>query len=374
MNYPKHRYTGEKPWMNKEWLYDQYITKNKTSQEIADEYGCKQNTIQQWLRRHNIKKPILTHKRKKKHQYELYDYLYNRHIELNKTIQEIATENNVSYDTIVYHLKKNNIEIIKHKSHVRYSDEDISTIIELYCEEMLSANQIAKLFNTQHNVIIHLLQRYGVDTRNMSEAQYIANGKILPSELLNAELLQKMHWDDNKSCKEIGKKFGIDGGTVRRQMHRLGLSTKSNSESKIGLMTGEKHPNWQGGRTSLKALLREYFQVNQLPIIAKRDNYTCQLCGATHTVLHIHHIKEFHKIVDEICDEYPMLNPDITEDKMKLYDVITHDVRFLDENNLITFCKDCHFFKIHNYKKRKTISSQASKEEGSETIPNGSTS
>ena len=53
---------------------------------------------------------------------------------------------------------------------------------------------------------------------------------------------------------------------------------------------------------------------------------------------------------------------------MELYDIITHDSRFLDEDNLITFCRDCHFFEIHNYD-RKTISSQASSEEGSETIP-----
>ena len=63
-------------------------------------------------------------------------------------------------------------------------------------------------------------------------------------------------------------------------MHRLGLQTKNNSESKIGLMVGENHPNWKGGLSSLNHLLREYFHTNQMPRIAARDNYTCQLCGA----------------------------------------------------------------------------------------------
>jgi hypothetical protein len=59
---------------------------------------------------------------------------------------------------------------------------------------------------------------------------------------------------------------------------------------------------------------------------------------------------------------------------MKLYSLIIADNRFLDENNLITFCKECHYFEIHEYKHKKTISSQAScEEEGSETIPIGST-
>jgi hypothetical protein len=45
MNYPKNRYTGEKPWMNYDWLYNEYVVKDKGSQDIADEYGCKQSTI-----------------------------------------------------------------------------------------------------------------------------------------------------------------------------------------------------------------------------------------------------------------------------------------------------------------------------------------
>ena len=135
-------------------------------------------------------------------------------------------------------------------------------------------------------------------------------------------------------------------------------------------MTGDKHPNWKGGITPLNMLLREYFHTNQVPKIARRDNYTCQMCGKKHTVLHIHHNRKFSDIVQEIRDEHPLLNPQNTTDQVELYNIITHDRRFLDEDNLITLCKDCHI-KVHS--KNETISSQASEEEGSETIPTGST-
>ena len=73
-----------------------------------------------------------------------------------------------------------------------------------------------------------------------------------------------------------------------------------------------------------------------------------------------------------IKQEFDVSTP---EGRLALYNIITKDKRFLDENNLITFCKECHYFKIHKYKHKKTISSQAScgEEEGSETIPKGST-
>ena len=163
-----------------------------------------------------------------------------------------------------------------------------------------------------------------------------------------------MHWDENKTCKEIGEMLGnIDAGTIRRQMQNLGIPTKTNSESKIGLMVGENHPNWKGGVSKLNALLREYFNTNLSPLVAKRDNYTCQLCGATHVILHVHHIKWFSEIVDEIMNEHPDLLPNNPKDMQVLYDIITHDERFLDLDNLITYCKDCHLYRIHEYKKKQ---------------------
>ena len=55
LNYPKNRYEGIGPWRNKDWLYREYVVKNKSSKRIAEENGCKQSTIQQWLRTFNIK-------------------------------------------------------------------------------------------------------------------------------------------------------------------------------------------------------------------------------------------------------------------------------------------------------------------------------
>lgn len=368
VNYPKKRYTGPKPWMDYDWLYNEYIVKDRRSADIAAEYGCKQNTIQCWLIKHGIRKEITTHYHEPKHQYELCDYLYEQHIVQHKSMAEIARENGVSGDTIRYNLLKNGIEPWQTVPHTMYTDEDIDRMVSMYCDQKMSAFQISKEFGTDHNTIIRQLRGRGIETRGLVDAQYAANGKEMPDDLMNPDLMRKLHWEDGMSCKDIGDRYGIEAGTVRRQLRRIGVETKTNAESKIGLMTGDKHPNWKGGITPLNHLLREYFHTNLAPKIAERDHYTCQLCGKTHVPLHVHHIEEFSKIVADICAEHPDLSPDDPDDRMELYDIITHDSRFLDENNLITFCRDCHFFEIHDYD-RKTISSQASSEEGSETIP-----
>lgn len=368
MNYPKNRYTGPKPWMDYDWLYNEYIVKDRRTADIAAEYGCSQNNINCWLIKHGIKKDTDTRYHAPKKQYEFYDYLYQNHIELHRSMAELARENNVSSDTIRYNLLKNGITPWQTTPKHKYTKEDVNRMVELYCNQKMSANQIAKVFGTSHKIILNYLQDAGIETRDMQAAQLNLNGKELPDDLLDVELLHKLHWEDGLSCKDIGERYGMDAGTIRRQMNRIGVKTKTNAESKIGLMTGDKHPNWKGGLTPLNLLLREFSHTNQVPKIAARDHYTCQLCGKTHVPLHVHHIEEFSSIVAAICAEYPDLSPDDPDDRMKLYEIITHDPRFLDEDNLITFCRDCHFFEIHDYD-RKTISSQASSEEGSETIP-----
>lgn len=359
MNYPKNRYTGQKPWMDYDWLYNEYVVKDRSTNDIANEYGCKQNTIQCWLIKHGIKKIIKKRNRKVRKQYETYEYLYHNHIELHKSMADIAKENNVSQDTIRYNLIKNGIKYWRTISKKKYSEEDIDTIVNLYCNDNMSANEIAKIFGTGHKVIINYLKDRQVHTRCRIEAQYNANHKEMHKDLFDADLLYKLHWEEGYSCKRIGEIYGIDARAARRQMNRIGVPTKSNSESKKGLMVGKKHPNWKGGVTPLNLLLREYFTVNLAPKILIRDNYTCQACGKSHCILHVHHIDKFSTIIANIREEHPDLNPSDLNDRAKLYDIITKDQKFLDENNLITFCKDCHFRLIHDYN-YKTISSQTS--------------
>ena len=42
-------YRNKKPFWNKEWLYNEYINKQKSAKEIADIQKCHRNTIYNWL-------------------------------------------------------------------------------------------------------------------------------------------------------------------------------------------------------------------------------------------------------------------------------------------------------------------------------------
>jgi len=77
---------------------------------------------------------------------------------------------------------------------------------------------------------------------------------------------------------------------------------KNISLSHKGILSGNKHPNWKGGKTPDYRILRHTDNyISWRKKIFEKDNYTCQHknCEFCHndkgTVLHPHHIKSFSK-------------------------------------------------------------------------------
>lgn len=284
--------------------------------------------------------------------YKNYDYLYQNNVINHISMTELARECGVSSDTIKYYMNKYGIKPWYKPKDTPKLGKYKEEIINLYISG-LSPNEIAKRFSVSRTCVNKILKEMNVKRRTKQEAQFNHNKKDIPNKLFDENWLHTEHIGNRRSVKDMATELNIDPGTLRRQMKRLGIKTRTNSESKLGLMVGNRHPNWQDGKSKLSELLREWFKTNLSRKVAERDNYTCLLCGKTHTVLHIHHIKKFKDIVNEIISEYPEYT--ITSNKSELYYKVIYDVRFRELTNLITLCKECHK-KIHG--KHNTISNQ----------------
>ena len=271
------------------------------------------------------------------------------------SIQEISKIMDCSDDTIYRTLDEFSIDR-KRKVYRKFNDEELQEVIDLYVNNKWSAEQLAQKYDTQHNIIIKYLKNNGIKTRGLSESQWNYNKKEFPDVLLDKSQVEELYINQRMTKKDMSLMFDCEPAVIDRMLRIHGIHVRNNSESKIGVFVGEKHPNWKGGLTNLDQRCREFFQVNLAPKVRERDWYSCQLCGSKKD-LHVHHIKTFSSIVNEIISENP--NLDAQKDIEELYKIITNDERFLNLDNLITFCKECHFFKIHCYQKRLT-SSQAS--------------
>lgn len=108
-----------------------------------------------------------------------------------------------------------------------------------------------------------------------------------------------------------GKKFGPEWGKVRmagKPSWNKGIAYKA--------ISGEKHWNWQGGKTREAMRIRGSLEYKQWrSFIFERDGFVCQICGIHGGNLRANHIKRF---------------ADVEELRM-------------DPNNGITICRKCDY-------------------------------
>ena len=322
----------------KEWLIEQYVVLNRPRKEIAAECGLSEAGLKSLLAEFKIFKDKFTIDKN-----ELED-LVNQKL----SVEEIVQKLNCSQTSVYRYLRKYNLKILADtKIYEQYDASNDEEICRMY-NDGKSSTEIAKRFGLTHNTILHHLDRCGIKRRNWSESQWVYNQKEFPDDLKNKDLVYDLYINQRLSKKDLGEKYNCDPGVIDRILKEFNIPVRDNSESKIGLSIGENHPNWQGGITGLHYRLREAFYVQQVPKVLYRDGYKCQLCGSKKD-LHVHHKKHFKDIFHRILDEHKDLDP--IKDQNELYEIALQDKEFTDLNNLITYCRDCHFYKIHSYQR-----------------------
>ena len=236
----------------------------------------------------------------------------------------------------------------------RLTKKDDEIIFDLYVNHKKSSVEIGQILQTSHRSVLNHLKQMGVERRTLSESQFAKNGKDKPTEFNDYEKMYDLYVIQHYTKEQLGEMFDCAPHVIDKVLKELGIHVRGTSEAKIGVQSGDQHHNWKGGISTLESRCRQFYQDNISPKIRIRDNYTCQLCGC-HSNLHTHHIIPFSEIIEEICNEHKEL--DIIKNVNELYNIVIGDKRFLDEDNLITYCKNCHLFKIHGY--GKTIRSEA---------------
>ena len=154
-------------YKDKDFLVSEYIVKDRTAQEIGNDFGVSKTTILKYLKRFDIKKPI------EKHDYEDKDFLFSEYIVKNRSAKAIADDCGVAKHTILSYLKKFDIKKDKEAiilamnttNKIRYGEKKEAlkektkkTNLERYETEFPTQNKAVREKIRQTN-----LQRYGTE-------------------------------------------------------------------------------------------------------------------------------------------------------------------------------------------------------------------
>jgi hypothetical protein len=298
---------------SREWLIEEYVIKKRKIKDLAPECGLSVGGLKSRLLKEGIKQEPFN-----------IDIELLRHaLEVDKlSVQEVSEKYGYGKTTIRRYAKANNIQILAQpKKHEQYDDSKDELICSFYSDGF-SSTQIGKILGISHNTVLTHLKHCGIQRKTLSEAQFAYHNKTYPEDFKDKKVLEDLYITQHLSKKDIAKMYGCDPCAVDLALTKLDIPIRNNSESKKGLMVGDKHPNWQGGITPLHLRLREYFSVQQVPVVLKRDHYQCQLCGDK-SHLQVHHKIHFSEILRRIIKEHPELDP--VKDINELYNIAIKD-------------------------------------------------
>lgn len=133
-----------------------------------------------------------------------------------------------------------------------------------------------------------------------------------------------------KNNHSYGKPRSLE---VKRKISnsRKGMKfAKAHIKNMSKAILGEKHWNWQGGKTEFRELIRtNKFYIAWRKSILKRDNFTCQFCNKKITELNVDHYPKSFKSL-------------IKDNKITSLEQALECKALFDINNGRTLCINCH--------------------------------
>ena len=198
-----------------------------------------------------------------------------------------------------------------------YFDKNRETLEEIYNKSGLRG--VANFVGCCKTTAFNQFNRLGVKIKSSKFKKgcvsFMKGKHFLESSIEKMSLSQKKRFQRenvwNKG-KEMGEKFSKKCSIAQKKRFE---TEDSWNKGNHGFMAGEKHYNWQGGKTQKNRRIRHSLRYrNWREKVFEQDDYTCRMCGVRGGHLHPHHIENFADFPKE---------------------------RFSVKNE-VTFCKKCH--------------------------------
>ena len=250
----------------------------------------------------------------------------------DKTLKEIADDLNVSTTTI--NRKVRELGLSKRTAEDIISAQYDTPIPELlyhyHHELMMTMQEISSELGVSRRPLYKLMDKYGIHTRNQSEATKLTWQKM--SEQEREGQLSAAHQKTRELSQEGQHPFQVLWRDKREMMLEIARNNalKMCENREYNYMTGRTgplHHNWNPNKTRDQRLkerrLEKHYQ--WVRDVYERDNYTCQCCGDDHGGnLNAHHLFNY--------ADYPKRRDDV--------------------DNGVTLCEECHveFHKKYGYR------------------------
>jgi transposase-like protein len=198
---------SDKPkYHNEKWLREQYWKNKKTLQEIADKCGCSKQTVNRWMKCHGIERRNGRFPADNRLTDE--QWIREQYIEKERSGRDIADECGCSSDTVYNWMMRHDIERRKGVGRPcvdkRLTDEE--WLRAQYTEKEKSGINIADKCGCDVSTVYNWLEHHGINTHDYSGENHPNwNGGVFPYGLgWNESKRRQVRDRDGYECVDCG--------------------------------------------------------------------------------------------------------------------------------------------------------------------------
>lgn len=180
----------EIPYRNKDWLYNEYIVKNREAKDIANDCGINHRTLREWISTFKLNKYGSIKERLDK------DALYELYFVNHFTSEEIGTMYNTSGNTIISLLKE-----------YGYKVPTRSELLSIYYEQKGGYEKVREVQSAMENRIKSSCRQRGIPIEEFNGFS-VTEEHMARNNTYYKEWVRKVFQRDNYTCQCCGKRGG----------------------------------------------------------------------------------------------------------------------------------------------------------------------
>jgi len=198
------------PWRDEETLREEYVHKQRTSYELAEEWGCSASTVNSWVRKYGLDK---------------YSQLPKFTLISQETEErpDGSRHGSSGYEIYTSRAEQVSVSQVRHHRLIAVAEWGLDAI----CRKEVHHKNGIPWDNRPDNLELLTKGEHSTLHNHQKHDTEVVDGKPWYAEDNLRRLYHELQWSTN----EIADEYDVSGGCVRQHMRKLNIETRSLSEA-----------------------------------------------------------------------------------------------------------------------------------------------